>query len=378
MEVRFVGRKLTGWDLGQRIVGLQLFDDEFDGGSKIVETVDSMRPKAKVGYESMVAEATDGEQRRLGALLLGYSLAHHHKSIRLRPTMWLVHAFRDLEASPDFGILQAWDPIFERTCQPRHDDELPAMRFDRPHHFVVEESRIRADPYLTHRCGQLAEARSEQPDCANPRMHIAGSEFPVPAILGLALEAYQGMIRGTAALARVVADACLLLMSVEGQHGRIQVEQDSPQWLRALTHLRQKIIVKSAELEHAAQTKTSEEPAQRGRIRIGRQTRKCLEDTISTQQLGRLDPAQSQDDGIQQSKKHLGSGVGIVALGETNVLEVPTHTQSLEEAVDQVDATEPREVVACEHDTDVSGATAMAQMPLPSKKWSAAITLILS
>jgi hypothetical protein len=59
-------------------------------------------------------------------------------------------------------------------------------------------------------------------------------------------------------------------------------------------------------------------------------------------------------------------------------LKVPAHTQPLEEAVDQVNTAESREMVAREHDTDTSGASAMAQMPLQSKKSPVAITLILA
>ena len=53
------------------------------------------------------------------------------------------------------------------------------------------------------------------------------------------------MIGGATLLARIVADAGLLLMPVQGQYGGVQVEDDTPLSLGALPELCQQVVVDS-------------------------------------------------------------------------------------------------------------------------------------
>ncbi len=145
---------------------------------------------------------------------------------------------------------------------------------------------------MTHRRGQLLEAGSKQPDGPSGGMHVARSELAVPEVPGLPLETDQRMVRGPAALPRVVAAARLLLMSVQGQDRRVQIEQRAPQRPRALTQSGEQAIVQTAEPGQSTDGEAPEKAPQRRRIGISGQPRERLEDTVALQQLGRLDPPQ--------------------------------------------------------------------------------------
>jgi len=90
MEVGFVGGELMSGNLGQRVVGLQFLDDEFHRRPTVVEAIDRERSKTKVGDESVIGAAAQGEQRGLWSLFLRQVLAHHHKAVRSGPAVGLV------------------------------------------------------------------------------------------------------------------------------------------------------------------------------------------------------------------------------------------------------------------------------------------------
>lgn len=274
--------------------------------------------------------------------------------------MRLVQTFGYRQSTSNLSIPQPWDASSERPRQPRHDDELAPVRLDGADHFVVVKARIRAHPYLTRRSGQLRKAGPEQPNGSTGGMHIACAEFPLPEISGLPLEADEGMIRGSAALARIVPNMRSLLMPVQGQHRRVQIEQHAPQWPGPLTQSGEQAIVQATQLGQSPDGEASEEPSQRSGIGIGRQPRECLEDPIVAEQLGRLDAFQPEDDRVQQGEQHLGDAVRVVSLREPHLgVEALTHMQVVEEAVEEKNTTIPRQVIAGKGDANVPGASPM-------------------
>jgi len=82
MEVGFVGCERMGGDLGQRIVGFQLLDNEFHRRPVVVKAVHRERSKTKVGDESVIGVTTQREQLGLCCLFLQQAFAGHHKAVR--------------------------------------------------------------------------------------------------------------------------------------------------------------------------------------------------------------------------------------------------------------------------------------------------------
>lgn len=120
--------------------------------------------------------------------------------------------------------------------------------------------------------------------------------------------------------ARIVADAGLLLMPVQDQNGRVQVEDDTPLRLRALPELRQQAVVDSTQLGQSANPQSAQEPSQRAGIGINRQASESLENTIAPQEIRRVEATEPENGRVQKRQQHLGNRIGIVALGETHPL----------------------------------------------------------
>lgn len=191
----------------------------------------------------------------------------------------------------------------------------------------------------------------------------------MPAISGLAFEAHQGMIRGAAALARIVPDVRFFLVPVQGQDRRVQVEQHAAQRLGALAQFREQAIMQVAEFREATQGEAVEKPSQRSGIRVSRQPGQGLEDPVVAQQLSRLDAAQPKDDRIQQSEQHLRNTVGVVALRETYLsVEVLAQMQPVKETLEEKDASVSRQMIAGEGDPDVLGTAPVAHGLLPRSR----------
>jgi hypothetical protein len=153
--------------------------------------------------------------------------------------------------------------------------------------------------------------------------------------------------------------------SVQGQHCRVQVEQDAAQRPRPLTQAGEQAIVQTTQLGQASDREASEEPAQRRGIGIGRQPGECLKHPVVAKQLGRLDPPQPKDDRVQQGEQHLGDAIRVVTLSEPHLrVEALTQVQMVKETVEEKDATIPRQMIASEGHANTSGATPMPHTAL--------------
>ena len=131
--------------------------------------------------------------------------------------MRLVETFGDFQPRPHLGIGQTRELRFEGTRQLGDDNELPSPSLDGRNHLAIEETRIGADPDWTHPGRDFGEAGRQQVYGSVTGVHVARAQFPVPEVSPLGLEADPGMIGGATLLARIVADAGLLLMPVQGQ-----------------------------------------------------------------------------------------------------------------------------------------------------------------
>jgi hypothetical protein len=137
--------------------------------------------------------------------------------------------------------------------------------------------------------------------------------------------------------------------------------------------------VKATELEQTAKGKTAEKSAQCGRIGICGQAGKHLEHAILTQQFGRVEASQAEDDRIEERQQHLGDGVRVVALTKPHsIVEVLPQLQSLKEQMEEKNAAVLSQVRASIVDTHIPRPASMAQRALQnSGKSPARITLLI-
>ena len=193
----------------------------------------------------------------------------------------------------------------ERTRQLGDDRELSSTGLEGCDYLAIEETRIGANPDLTHRRRDFGQAGRQQVYSSVTRVHVAGAEFPVPEISRLGLEADPGMIGRTAVFVRIVADAGLLLMPVQGQHRGVQVEDDAPPRLGALPQFRQQAVVPSTQVGQSANRQPAQEPPQGDGIGISWPPRESLENTIPAQEIGGVEPTEPKNGRVQKRQPHL-------------------------------------------------------------------------
>jgi hypothetical protein len=195
-------------------------------------------------------------------------------------------------------------------------------------------------------------------------MRIPRSQFPVPIVFALPLEAEQRMIGGTAAFDRVVTDAGVLLVPIEHQHRGVDIEEESCRSLRSLAHALEKSIVQSAQPRQHCRRCTQQEPPQRGGIRVRRQAGEILEDAVLSEQLSGLESLQPQDHRIDRGQQHLADAVAVVPLLHTNRLrDCVLEADPREKPRHQIDATVVRQVLRAEIDRKLSRASGHHSKP---------------
>lgn len=167
-------------------------------------------------------------------------------------------------------------------------------------------------------------------------MSIAGPQLALPEVLAPPLEAEQRVIRRSTAFEGVGADLGLLLLAVENEHGRVDIEDETRGWMRVCSHASQKAIVQCAQFRERRWRNAEQEPPQCGRIRIGLQPREVLIHPILAQQVCGLDAFETEDHRVEHGEQHLANAVAVVPLYHTDVagdrmLESDTRQESMNE-----------------------------------------------
>ena len=93
--------------------------------------------------------------------------------------------------------------------------------------------------------------------CVFPRVVVRG-----PAVARLALHAEEGQVAGATALLEVEAYCGLFLVSVHGEHGRVQVENHGAERCRVSDQPLAELVVQGQEIRHPRLGEAAEEAAQ--------------------------------------------------------------------------------------------------------------------
>ena len=204
----------------------------------------------------------------------------------------------------------------------------------------------------------LGEACFEKVEDATGSVDVSGSQLPVPKVSALTLEAEQRVVGGSAALDGVVADACLLLSSVDHQHGGVYIEDDPRRRLWAHRQTVKKAIVERAELRDCCGGNAQQEPPQRCSVWITRQPSEVLEHAILSQQLSRFDAFKPEDHRIHKSQKHLSCSISIVALHQLDLSRHRTlEADARKKPMQEIHSAVGREVRRSKPNRQLSGTT---------------------
>ncbi len=314
MEVRLVGHEVAGGDAAQGVIAFELFDEQFYSGTIVVEAPEVQRLQRQIRDQDLVVILAKLEEGQLLARFFGLGPADDDKAIGPRPPNGLIAELRHVDATAGTHILQMRQLAFDRGRQAGDNHEPSPLRVEPLDQRVVVKPFVRADNHQPDPGRNLPEARRKQVAGSTGRMDIARPQLAMPEVFGPPLEAEQRVVRRPTALDRVVADPCALLIAIDHQDGGVDIEDQPRRPVWSCRHARQEAIVQGAQLRQCRRGHAQQESPQRGRVRIGVQSREVLEHAVLPQQLGRLDALQPEDHRIEQCQQHLADAVAIVPL----------------------------------------------------------------
>ena len=203
---------------------------------------------------------------------------------------------------------------------------------------------------------QFGKDRCQQGFAAERSVPVAGAQFAVPEIFALGVEAQQRMVGSPPGFDGVVSDRAALLVSVQDQDGRIQVEGPSGGRRRFADHAGQQLIVQSAQPWGETRRLSDQEATQGGRIGIRGQSRQILEHAVVLEQMRGFDPLDAQHHGIEQGEQLFGDAVASGAADQTQFAQdASLEIQATQKAVQQVHACKPCEVWGAKRNAQIFG-----------------------
>ena len=308
------------------------------------------------------------KQRQLLARLLGLEAAYNYEAIAARPARGLVAELGDLNAAAWGSVVQVSEPALDGAGQAGNYDEAGLLSFEPFNQAMIVKPFVGADYNRSHARRNLGEAGFEKVEDAAGGMDVTGPQFPMPEVAALALEAKQRMVGGSPSLDGVVADTCLLLFSINHEHGGVHVQDGSRLRPRTNRESMKKAVVQSAQLWKRFRSGAQQEPPQARSIRIAGQSGQILEHAVLAQQLSGLDPFETEHHRIQQSEKHLAHTVAIVALRELDILtEGPFETDASQEAMKEIDSSVVRQGGRTEGYSELARSSGHFRQKLPKR-----------
>ena len=200
MKVSVVGKEVTGRDLAQRIISLELSDNPFDSRSTIVEAPDVEGPQIEVGNQDLVVVAPEFEQCQLLVRLFRLRSSNNYEAGRMKPANGLIIKFGCLHSWTHRDVFQVSQLAFDRSGESGNDDKASFALLQPLHDPAVVKSFVGADDHRSDFRRDFGKASLEQIQSAAGSMNISRTQLPVPEVFGSSLEAKQWMIRASSTL----------------------------------------------------------------------------------------------------------------------------------------------------------------------------------
>src|SRR5215469_25685 len=355
LEERLVGLEVVGGNLPQRIGILQFSDDQFRPSAPIVKAPKVEGLQSEVGDQSLVAVAAPLEQGQLCRRFFRHGATDDHEASQPWPPLRTILEFPRPHSRRDPAVAQSRQATFQWPSEPSHDRIESQFALDKFHNFVVEKGGVGPHPHFADRVGQPGEGALQQGNRDGRNVGGARMVTPLPTILRVPFQAEQGKIGGPTALFRVVGHLGLFLATIDRQDRAVQIED---RWRGLAQHRCAPGIVQLDEGVSSSASEPIEEASQSRGIGIARQARQIMKNTVVAQGLGGLDPAQPQDQRVEQRFQRLADAVTGVPLWESDALGKRTlQPDALEELFDERHAAELREPQSSDADMQMSWST---------------------
>ncbi len=305
MKMDLIGQKTVGGNVAKRKTFFEFSDVQFAAGSGFVKMPHVFRTQQKIGNEGMVKVILEFPESELIVLFLGFwfGSAHYNKSMRPLPIVRLVSKLSCLPASLSEGaVTKVLSSFLNRLGHFGHDRVTSLFLVEWFDEFVVEESRVGANPDAIEVFGNSLSAGRPERLGSSCRMSIPWAQKPMPGISRMCLEANQRVIAGASRLLRVVADLGSSDIPAEDrQDCRIQIEDKTAGRMRPVQDFSAQQVVRTDNALRLRQTDSLQEFSQGGRLGKLLQSQQFLETAVVLDRPGVEDTAHSCDHRINHA-----------------------------------------------------------------------------
>src|ERR1019366_5964188 len=153
--------------------------------------------------------------------------SRHHETTGLRPTMGTVLELGHLPLAVNGFVGDAWQQSLERWSQTSDHRVLCGSRFQGDEYRVEAKAGRGSDSQLANLRWNIGEAGVQHFDAATPSTGIPGTEFGVPEVGRIGLDAEQWIVGFLSTIAGIVTDGGIFLIAEYRHHRAVQIEDQS-------------------------------------------------------------------------------------------------------------------------------------------------------
>ena len=189
----------------------------------------------------------------------------------------------------------------------------PQPIVEEPDYPLAVESRIHpeANLLLAMSCGAFSGKPSGRL-LPGRRSSVARTQSSVPEFLAMSFETKEGMIRASSGLLGIVTDSSSLLSAVDGNHHRVQIEDQTVAFAGQSPEIGPEAVVEPGQLTNRLRIQSFQESSKSRLVRKTAQSQNFQKEAVVLQDFGLADALQPHNDGIQQAPGSIRkNGIGI-------------------------------------------------------------------
>ncbi len=140
-------------------------------------------------------------------------------------------------------VAESRQEAFQRGGQPGYHRVVRSMSLQRFQHRIIAEAGVSAKPQFSDLRRDGGETGLQQSGAALPCAGVPWAQFGVPEKGTVGLQAQQWVVATLAPVPRVVADLGAILLSEQGHHRAVQIEDQAGAALRQVDESLQQSII---------------------------------------------------------------------------------------------------------------------------------------
>src|SRR6059036_279985 len=351
-----VGHPTLRRNFVQREILEELPDGLFHVGSRLVSLPNHPRLQLQVRHKSRVGEPAHLQQSQLLGLLgvFGQRSPHHDEPVLRFPSARLKTKLCHRPAEGHFLESSLLGQGQVELGLGANNNIATSCSVQITHQLSRKESRVgqQTNPGSCQPRGNFFHTAPDQ--SASPRVgsRVAGAQRPVPKLLAVSFKAQQRMIGGASFLLGIVAQSGALLLSIEGEDHRVEVEDQTRSGLGQGGQLRPELIMQARDLPDSFSREAAQKATQGGFVRKFLEADQRKKQSIVMEDLSFVHAGQSSDQNIEKHQDQIGRMIsGPIRRVFENAFQSAAQTELVTKALDQEQTTEVRERLCLERKT---------------------------